>query len=68
MPIIELAMIICPVEETGRNSVIPSTMAIITACIMLMNYNNLKTAAVITYRALDKCAGLFKKMRWKTIA
>jgi hypothetical protein len=27
----ELAMIICPVEEIGKNSVKPSTMAITTA-------------------------------------
>jgi hypothetical protein len=33
MPIIEEATIMCPVEEMGKNSVIPSIMAKIMACI-----------------------------------
>jgi hypothetical protein len=31
MPMIDVVMIMCPVEETGRNSVNPSTMAIMIA-------------------------------------
>jgi hypothetical protein len=31
MPIKEVARIICPVDDTGKNSVIPSIMAMIIA-------------------------------------
>jgi hypothetical protein len=31
IPMMEVVIIMCPVEETGRNSVMPSTMAIIIA-------------------------------------
>jgi hypothetical protein len=37
IPIRLLAIIMCPVEETGRNSVMPSTIAIIIACTIFMN-------------------------------
>jgi hypothetical protein len=37
IPSRELVMIICPVEETGRNSVNPSTTAIIIASMIFMN-------------------------------
>jgi hypothetical protein len=36
MPISELVMIICPVEEMGRNSVTPSTIAIMMAWIIVI--------------------------------
>jgi hypothetical protein len=36
IPIIEDVIIICPVEEMGKNSVMPSTMAIIIACKILI--------------------------------
>jgi hypothetical protein len=39
IPSKELAIIICPVEEIGKNSVKPSTMAIITASNNCMNKN-----------------------------